>query len=108
MKKTTLGEEIFSNQKNIRESITTPATAINNPILIDTGIFQSQKNEKKEERNVKESQHNKILAQKKFDDYLIEAIDEALTSLGVPIRNTVFFQLENNFNIPKNEISLNP
>jgi hypothetical protein len=42
--------------------------------------------------------------QKKFDEYLLEAIDEALTSLGVPVKNTIYFQLENNFNIPKNEI----
>jgi hypothetical protein len=44
------------------------------------------------------------LAQRKFDKYLIEAIDETLTSLGKPVKNTVYFQLENNFNIPKNEI----
>jgi hypothetical protein len=103
-KKKRLEEQNFSNQKNIRDSITTPATAINNSVLIDTGIFETQKTEKKDERNIKEPQPARILAQKKFDGYLIEAIDEALTSLGTPVRNTVFFQLENNFNIPKNEI----
>ena len=46
----------------------------------------------------------KILTQCKFDEYLIEAIDEALSSLGAPVKNTVYFQLENSFNMPKNEI----
>jgi hypothetical protein len=45
-----------------------------------------------------------VLAQSKFDEYLIEAIDKALTSLGAPVKNTVYFQLENSFNIPKNNI----
>jgi hypothetical protein len=35
---------------------------------------------------------------------LIQSIDEALTSLGEPVKNTIYFQLENNFNIPKKEI----
>ena len=43
-------------------------------------------------------------AQKKFNNYLIEAVDEALTSLGEPVKNTVYFQLETNFNISKNGI----
>ncbi len=40
----------------------------------------------------------------KFDGFLIEAIDEALISLGEPVKNTLYFQLENSFGIPKNEI----
>ena len=47
---------------------------------------------------------NEIFAQRKFDEYLIEAIDDALTSLGTAVKNTFYFQLENNFNLPKNEI----
>ena len=42
--------------------------------------------------------------QKMFDEYLSEAIDEVLTSLGEPVKNTLYFQLENSFNIPKEEI----
>lgn len=42
--------------------------------------------------------------QEKFDEFLIEAIDEALSSLGEPVKNTVYHHLENDFNIPKNEI----
>lgn len=40
----------------------------------------------------------------KFDEFLIEAIDEALTSLGEPVKNAVYYHLENDFNMPKNEI----
>jgi len=47
---------------------------------------------------------NEMSTQKEFDEYLIQAVDEALTSLGEPVKNTVYFQLENNFNIPKNQI----
>lgn len=39
-----------------------------------------------------------------FDDFLIQAIDEALASLGEPVKNTVYQHLEVDFNIPKNEI----
>ena len=35
---------------------------------------------------------------------MIEAIDEALSSLGEPVKNTLYLQLENNFNMPKNKI----
>jgi hypothetical protein len=42
--------------------------------------------------------------QERFDGFLIEAIDEALTSLGAPVKNTIYFQLENSFNISKSEI----
>ena len=40
----------------------------------------------------------------KFDELLIEAIDEAITSLGEPVKNTFYYRLENDLNIPKNEI----
>jgi hypothetical protein len=47
---------------------------------------------------------NEISTQKKFDEYVIQAVDEALTSLGEPVKNTIYFQLENNFKISKNQI----
>jgi hypothetical protein len=101
-----LGEQNFSNQKNIKDSLSTPTTSFDNPVLIDAGIFDSKKTQKTDEDLAKEKQLDKILAQKKFDEYLIEAIDEALTSLGEPVKNTVYFQLESNFNIPKNDIPI--
>ncbi|MGD0451803.1 MAG: hypothetical protein ABSA79_12215 [Candidatus Bathyarchaeia archaeon] len=73
--------------------------------MIDTEIFESQETEETNIDSRKDSIPNEIAAQRRFDEYLIEAIDEALTSLGAPVKNTIYFQLENNFNIPKNEIS---
>lgn len=39
-----------------------------------------------------------------FDDILLETIDETLSSLGEPVKNAVYFHLQTNFNISKNEI----
>ena len=47
---------------------------------------------------------DKISKQRKFDESLVEAIDETLTSMGAPLKNTVYFKLENSFNISKDEI----
>ncbi len=46
----------------------------------------------------------KTPTQCKFDEYLIESIDEAITSLGAPVKNALYLELENSFNMPKNEI----
>ena len=73
--------------------------------MIEIGTFESQKTEKTNNDVNQDSIIDKTSAQKKFNEYLLEAIDEALTSLGAPVKNTVYFQLENNFNIPKNEIA---
>lgn len=40
----------------------------------------------------------------KFNQLLFEAIDETLASLGAPVKNMLYFQLENSFDIPKDEI----
>jgi hypothetical protein len=50
------------------------------------------------------SLQDKISKQRKFDESLVEAIDETLTSMGAPLKNTVYFKLENSFNISKDEI----
>lgn len=50
------------------------------------------------------SLQDKIFMQRQFDESLGEAIDETLSSLGVPIKNTIYFKLENSFNLPKHEI----
>jgi hypothetical protein len=39
-----------------------------------------------------------------FDDILLETIDETLSSLGEPVKNAVYFHLQTNFKISKNEI----
>jgi hypothetical protein len=45
----------------------------------------------------------KSLAAEKLDQYLIEAIDETLTSLGEPVKNTLYQQLAS-FNIEKKDL----
>jgi hypothetical protein len=40
----------------------------------------------------------------RFDEFLIQAIDEALCSLGEPVKNSLYQHLELDFNIQKNEI----
>lgn len=90
------------NPKNIKD-LTTNSDSTGERILINSEILELQETEETVIDNRKDSL-NEISAQKKFDQYLIEAIDEALTSLGAPVKNTVYFQLENNFNIPKTEI----
>jgi hypothetical protein len=39
-----------------------------------------------------------------FDDILLETIDETLSVLGEPVKSAVYFHLQTNFNISKNEI----
>jgi hypothetical protein len=50
------------------------------------------------------SPQDEMFKQKKFDESLSEAIDETLTLMGAPIKNTMYFRIENNLKIPKNEI----
>ena len=42
--------------------------------------------------------------EEEFDDILLETIDETLSSLGEPVKNAIYFHLQNNFKINKNEI----
>jgi hypothetical protein len=42
--------------------------------------------------------------QEQFDEFLIQAVDEALSTLGEPVKNTFYQHLENDFCIPRNEI----
>jgi hypothetical protein len=44
------------------------------------------------------------LAKKAFEKLLLEAIDEALASLGDSARQAIYFHLENKFKIAKKEI----
>jgi hypothetical protein len=107
MKREVKEEYAFSTQKNVKDSLTATSLSINNSDLIEIGIFDSQKTNKTDnEGNRKDSRHDKISAERKFDEYLLEAIDEALTSLGEAVKNTVYIQLENSFNMPKKEIPM--
>ena len=41
---------------------------------------------------------------KHFDEFLVEAIDEAITTLGAPVKNSLYQHLEVDFCLPKEEI----
>ena len=54
---------------------------------------------------MKDSLRDRIAKERKFEEALSEAIDEALTQLGEPIRNTLYLQLEKDrYNISRSEI----
>lgn len=44
------------------------------------------------------------MARKTFDELLLEAIDEALSSLGESARQSIYFHLEDKFKISREEI----
>jgi len=107
MKREVKGEYAFSAQKNVKDSLTATSLSINESDLVEIGIFDSQKTDKTDdEGNRKDSSRDKISAERKFNEYLLEAIDEALISLGEAVKNTVYIQLENSFNMPKKEIPM--
>jgi hypothetical protein len=47
----------------------------------------------------------KDVNEEEFDDILLETIDETLSSLGELVKNAVYFHLQTNFCIKKNEIT---
>ncbi len=48
-----------------------------------------------------DSPQDKFYRQRKFDESLREAIDATLTSMGEPVKNTVYFMLESNLTFQK-------
>ena len=42
-----------------------------------------------------------------FDKLLVSAIDDALTSLGESVKQSIYFHIENKFNVARNEIPEN-
>jgi len=51
-----------------------------------------------------DSLQDRIAKERKFEESLSEAIDEALTQLGEPIKNALYLQLEDRLNIQRSEI----
>jgi hypothetical protein len=66
----------------------------------DSSISQNltEKMDRTEDKNLKE------VSSKQFDKFLIESIDEALSLLGVSVKNELYLRLEVNFNMDKNNI----
>jgi len=94
-KPTVFEKKETGNQKGTNNS-NASSLSIHKKDLLEIKLFDQ---ENKAEQDLFE-----ISPQKKFNEYLIQAVDEALTSLGEPVKNTIYFQLENKFNITKNEI----
>jgi hypothetical protein len=69
-----------------------------------TSINITSGKNKKEERSVKKLEYLKAARLEEFDKLLCESIDEALTSLGETVKNTVYLHLYNDFGIQKSEI----
>jgi hypothetical protein len=62
-------------------------------------------NQKKAEENKKPKKQCKgSECQKEFNNLLLETIEEVLTSLGAPVKNSIYGCLENNFEICKEQI----
>jgi hypothetical protein len=99
MKRKSMSNLPVSERKDAESKRITVLSEENN----DIDIFESETTEKIGDSKIIDSQDT-FSKQRKFDAFLVEAIDEALTSLGIPVKNTIYFQLENNFNIPKDEI----
>jgi hypothetical protein len=65
-------------------------------VIIEAGL---QSKEPQTSEDVKQPSLNQ-----QFDKLLIEAIDEAMTSLGIPVKNEFYLKLEINFNMEKEAI----
>ncbi len=99
-KPTVFTKKETGSQTGINNLSNVNSLSIQNTDLLEINLFDSEKQDDK----LLDQTTSEISAQKKFNEYLIESIDDALTSLGEPVKNTVYLQLENNFNITKNKI----
>jgi hypothetical protein len=78
-------------QNNIKGSLEATSLSINKPDLIKIEIFDAEKTEKiGDNGNSKDTLSDKISTQRMFDEYLFEAIDEVLSSLGAPVKKGSF------------------
>jgi hypothetical protein len=94
----------FSSQKSIKCSLETSSLSIDESDLLDLGLYDTEKTQKTNNDDSITRVKIDNTAQIKFDQLLSEAVDETLSLLGEPVKNTVYFQLENSFNIPKKNI----
>jgi hypothetical protein len=76
---------------------------LNQIIITAEGIFETPPNDAKIETPPKKPDP----LTKKFDAQLVQAIDQILSSLGEPVKNTFYQHLELNFNTPKHAIPEN-
>ena len=48
-----------------------------------------------------------MVKRSEFDKLLVSAIDDALTSLGESVKQSIYFHIENKFNVARNDIPEN-
>jgi hypothetical protein len=65
----------------------------------DTGTIEIESQEKHPKISKDDIKQSQLSQQ--FDKLLVEAIDEAITSLGAPVKNQFYLRLEVNFNMEK-------
>jgi len=71
--------------------------------LSELGIVESATTEKSEAYSTDTPQEETELPGEKFDELLIESIDEAISSLGEPVKNAFYLNLQN-WSIKKKDI----
>ena len=89
------GFELESYELELEES----EQYFQSPIVVSLADLASNNSTQKEL-----SLKQKNLTAAKISDVLLEAIDETLTSLGEPVKNSIYIQLQIAFNIEKEEI----
>src|SRR5665648_116466 len=75
--------------------------------LSELGIVETVAAEKSEADDTDSPQEETESRGEKFDELLVESIDEAISSLGEPVKNAVYFHLQNDFSILKKDIPNN-
>jgi hypothetical protein len=100
-KEETRKAESFSQQREVneRDSLDNSCFEIDS---LETGMLPQEIIEIKCTEKIEISEDK--TSQEKFDQLLIEAIDEALSSLGEPVKNAVYQHLQNDFSIEKDKI----
>ena len=72
--------------------------------LLDTNLETNKTNEQEQPAKDELTMASKSVIAQQFRELLIESIDEALASLGEPVKNTLYQHLNDDFKITKNNI----
>ena len=72
--------------------------------LSELGAVESSEAEISEEYSTDLSQEQTKCRGEKFDELLVESIDEAISSLGEPVKNAIFLHLKNDWSIRKKDL----
>ena len=73
-------------------------------VCTETNELEKANSLAKQDLTLKKVHDTREAISEEFDKLLFESIDEALTSLGEPVKNTLYQHLQKDFNISKEEI----